>query len=87
MKLLQPLPPMPAILGDRHAQFPITKASNSSHFHIPLIFLPSSFPAMQYQLLFFLFDTFFHFGNLKKCVHRRVTIPQGQHHVMSAQQS
>ena len=33
---------------------PITKASNSSHFYIPLMFLFSTFPVMQYQR-FFLF--------------------------------
>ena len=40
------------------AACPITKASNCSHFHIPLFFLFSTFPAMQYQRFFSLFDTF-----------------------------
>ena len=44
---------------------PITKASYSSHFHIPLIFLFSTFPAMQYQRFFSLFDTFSHLRNVK----------------------
>ena len=47
------------------AACPITKASNGSHFHIPLIFLFSTFPAMQYQNLFSLFDTFSHLRNFK----------------------
>ena len=34
---------------------PITKASNSSHFHIPVMFLSSTFPATQYQRVFSLF--------------------------------
>ena len=37
------------------AACPITKASNSSHFHIPRMFLFSTFPAMQYQRFFFSF--------------------------------
>ena len=54
MKLLQPLPPMPASLGDRPAQFPITKTSNGSHFHIPLIFcsLVSQPCSIRYFFLF-----------------------------------
>ena len=47
------------------AACPITKASNSSHFHIPLMFLFSTFPAMQYQRFFSLFDTFSHLRNFK----------------------
>ena len=42
---------------------------------------------MQYQTLFSLFDMFSHLGNLKKCIQRRITIPQGQKHVSSVQQS
>ena len=42
------------------AACPITKASNSSHFHIPLMFLFSTFPAMQYLRFVSLFDTFSH---------------------------
>ena len=41
----------------------ITKASNSSHFHIPLMFLFSTFPAMQYLRSVSLFDTFSHLRN------------------------
>ena len=43
----------------------------------------STFPAMQYQICFF--HTFSHLRNLK--VQRRVTVPQGQQHVSSVQQS
>ena len=42
------------------AACPITKASNSSRFHIPLMFLFSTFPAMQYLRFVSLFDTFSH---------------------------
>ena len=42
------------------AACPITKASNSSHFHIPQMFLFSTFPAMQYLRFVSLFDTFSH---------------------------
>ena len=46
------------------AACPITKASNSSHFHIPLMFFFfSTFPAMQYERFFSLFDTFSHLRN------------------------
>ena len=45
------------------AACPITKASNSSH--LPLMFFSSTFPAMQYQRFFSLFDTFSH-PSLKK---------------------
>ena len=45
------------------AACPITKASNSSHFHIPRMFLFSTFPAMQYQRFFSLFDSFSHLRN------------------------
>ena len=45
----------------------------------------ATFPAMQYQIC--LFCTFSHLRNLTKCVQRRVTIPQGQHHVSSLHQS
>ena len=45
------------------AAYPITKASNSSHFHIPLMFLFSTFPIMQYQRFFSLFDTFSYLKN------------------------
>ena len=47
------------------AACPIPKASNSSHFHIPLMFLFSTFPAMQYHRFFSLFDTFSHPRNFK----------------------
>ena len=49
------------------AACPITKASNSSHmhFHIPLRFVFSTFPAMQYQRFFTLFHTFSHLRNFK----------------------
>ena len=43
---------------------PITKASNSSHFHFPLMFLFFTFTAMQYQRFFSLFDTFSRLRNL-----------------------
>ena len=45
------------------ADCPITKASNSSHFHIPLMFLFSTFPAMQYLRFLSLFDTSSHVRN------------------------
>ena len=47
------------------AACPIIKASNSSHIHIPLIFLSSTFPAIQYQIFFSLFVTFSHLRNFK----------------------
>ena len=59
-----------------------SKASNSSHFHIPAISQPCSI-----RYLFLFFDTFSHLKNLKPCVHRGVTTPQGQQHVCYAQQS
>ena len=68
------------------ASCPITKASNISHFHIPQIFSFSIFPA-SIRDFFSLFVTFSHLRNLKECVQRRVTIPQGQQHVSPAQQS
>ena len=48
-------PSYPRDLGNykESAACPITKASNCSHFHIPLFF-----PAIQYQRIFSLFDTF-----------------------------
>ena len=45
----------------------------------------STFAAMQYQICFFY--TFSNLRNLKKCAQRRNTIPQGQQHVSSLQQS
>ena len=54
-----------AINYKESAACPITKASNSSHFHIPLMFLFANFPAMHYQRSFSLFDTFSHLRNLK----------------------
>ena len=68
MKLLQPLSPMPAILGAITCAVSDHKASYTSHFHIPLIFLFSTFPVMQYQLFFSLFDTFAHFKKFKSTV-------------------
>ena len=47
------------------AACPITKASNSSHFHIPLFFLFSTFPVMQYQKFFSFFGSFSHLRNFK----------------------
>ena len=47
------------------AACPTTEASNSSRFHIPLMFLFATFPAMHYQRFFSLFDTFSHLRNLK----------------------
>ena len=43
------------------------------------------FPSHAVSDIFSLFDTFSHFRNLKKCVHRGVTIPEGQQHVSPAQ--
>jgi len=60
------------------------KASNNSHFRIPLIFI-LYFPS-QFQRFSSLFDTFSHLRNLGKLVHRRLTIPQGQQ-VPSTQRS
>ena len=74
-----------AIISKVPLACPITKASNSSHFHFPLIFLFSAFPAMQYHISFF--HTFSHLRNLKQCVHRGVTTPQVQQRVWSDQQS
>ena len=45
------------------APCPITKASDSSHFHILLTFVFSTFPAMQYLRFVFLSDTFSHLRN------------------------
>ena len=47
------------------AACPITKASNSSHFHIPLMFLFSTFeiPSHAVSEIFSLFDTFSHLRN------------------------
>ena len=50
------------------AACPITKASNSSRFHTPLMFLFSTFPAMQYRSFFSLFDTFSHLRNFTKAL-------------------
>ena len=66
----------------------ITEASNSSHFHIPLIFCALLSQPCSTRDFFSLLDSFSHLRNLfKKCVQCRVTIPQGQQHVSSAQQS
>ena len=57
----------------------ITEASNTSHFHIPLIFCsllsqPCSIRDFFLFLIpFLILEIFF-----KKCVQHRVTIPQGQ---------
>ena len=72
------------------AACPSIKASNSSHFHIPLIFF-LYFPSHAVsEILFSLFDTFPHLRNLKKKkkkrVQHRVTTQQGQLHVSSAKQ-
>ena len=67
----------------------ITKARNSSHFHIPLIFCPLLSQPCSIRD-FFLFDSFLVLVNRnlkKKCVQRTVTLPQGQQHISSAQQS
>ena len=45
----------------------ITKASNSSHFPIPLMFLFSTFPAMQYLDLFLFLTPFL----LLEILHKR----------------
>ena len=45
------------------AACPITKASKSSRFHIPLMLLFSTFPAMQYLRFVSLSDTFSHLRN------------------------
>ena len=45
------------------------------------------FPSHAISDIFSLFDTFSHFRNLKKCVHRGVTIPEGQQHVSPPQLS
>ena len=45
------------------------------------------FPSHAVSDIFSLFDTFSHFRNLKKCIHRGVTIPEGQQHVSPAQSS
>ena len=45
------------------AACPITKVNNCSHFHIPLMFLFSTFPAKQYERFFSLFDTSSHLRN------------------------
>ena len=81
------VPETEAIISKVPLACPITKASNSSHFHIPLIFLFSTFPVMQYNISFSFFDIFSHLRNLKQSVHRGVTTPQGQQHVWSAQLS
>ena len=63
---------------------PITKASNNSHFHSSHFFafyFPSQFQWFFLSLLPFLIL------EMKKKHAFRVTIPQGQHHVSSAQQS
>ena len=49
-------------------QFTITKASNGSHFHIPLIFCSLVSQPCSIRYFFSLFDTFSHFGNLKNAV-------------------
>ena len=53
---------------NERAACPITKASNSSHFHTPLMFLFFTFPAMQYQSFFSLFDTFSYLRNFKNAL-------------------
>ena len=79
------VPETEAIISKVPLACPITKASKSSHFHISLIFLFSTFPAMQYHISFF--HTFSHLRNLKQWVHRGVTTPQVQQRVWSNQQS
>ena len=70
------------------AACPKTKASNCSYFHIPLMFLSSTFPAMQYQRFFFsLFDTFSHLRHFKNAFSVELLIPQGQQYDSSAQKS
>ena len=66
---------------------PITKASNSSYFHTPLMFLFFTFPAIQYQSFFSVFDTFTHFRNFNNAFSIEFTIPRGQQHATLAQQS
>ena len=64
----------------------ITKASNSSHFRIPLIFV-LYFPSHAVSdFFFFLTFSILEIKN-KKRIQRRVTIPQGQQHGSSVQQS
>ena len=71
-----------------HAQFPITKASNSSHFDIPLIFcsLLSQPCSISYFFSFWYLFLILEIEKKKKCVHRGVNIPQGKQRVSSAQQ-
>ena len=56
------------------AACPITKASNCFHFHIPLFFLFSTFPAMQYQRFFFLFLIRFLFVRETEAIIRKVPL-------------
>ena len=65
---------------------PNTQANNNwnSHYH-PSHFFLLNFPS-QYQRFFILLLLPFFIFNNKKCVQRRVTIPQWQCHVSSAQQ-
>ena len=69
------------------AACPITKASNNSHFQIPLIFSFPTFPASIRDCFFLFLIPFLILKIKKKCVQRPVTIPQGQQHVSSTQQS
>ena len=64
------VPETEAIISKVPLACQITKASNSSHFHIPLMFLFFTFPAMQYRISFSFFHTFSHLRNLKQCVQR-----------------
>ena len=65
-----------------HAKFyQMTFMAFSFSFSYSSNFLFSTIPDMQYQISFSLFDTFSHLRNLNQCVHRGVTIPQGQQHV------
>ena len=65
------------------AYCPITKASNNSHFrssHFFALYFPSQYQSFFLSLLPFLILEI-------KTIAFRVTIPQGQNHVSSAQQS
>ena len=68
-----------------HILYPVRNALVRVLYLSACFVLFSTFPAMQYQIGFF--HTFSHLRNLKKCVQRRVTIPQGQQHDSSFQQS
>ena len=68
------------------ASCPITKASNNSNFYSSRMFR-SLFSQPVSVILLSLFVTFLILEIKKISVQRRVTIPQLQHHVSSAQQS